>query len=166
MRVERVARGKLSRQPEVIVPKNRLTLLHALAVLLLSSGCGAATAPNVSATYVLASIDGRPLPTALNANDAQAPRIVWETLYLDGVGTATRARTILAASPAVEQGSTLRYQYALKDGVLTLGSGMCGPADICTAPESGHLVGGTLTLTVPGSPTAPVLVYQQRNILD
>jgi hypothetical protein len=150
----------------VIVPKKRLALRHAIVAVLLSSGCHAPTAPGAPLTFVLASIDGRPLPTALSANDAQAPRIVWETLYLDGAGTATRARTVLVASPAVEQGSTVRYQYALNDGVLTMGSGMCGPADICIAPETGHLVGGTLTLTVPGSPTAPVLVYQQRNLVD
>jgi hypothetical protein len=154
--------------PGVIMSKTRFAFVVPLIVVLFGNGCSASTTTSLgqAAVYVLASIDGHALPARLNSSDEHAPRVVWETLSLDGNGTATRSRTIIVASPAVEEASTLTYRYVVTDGFLTLGDHLCGPADICTDPESGALVGGTLTLTVPGSATAPVLVYQRRNIED
>ena len=140
--------------------------LLCLATVLTIAGCTHATAPSApTALYYLKSIGARPLPaSAVAAPNMNSVTILAEGLYLDGIGIATRSRTVQGATPGSSQVVISRYAYTLSNDVLMLGDSPCGVADICVAhtPEQGTIFNGTLTLTAvtTGGVAAPAFVYQ------
>jgi hypothetical protein len=147
----------------------RRTILSLVAALCLG-GCHVATQPTSPETFYLESIDGRPLPTSTSASPtANDYTILWESLLLDGNGTATTHTTVRGASPSEPIQGTIRRTYTLVDGVLTLGNMICGPAELCSAsPMQGQIAGDVLTLSylpTPGFPS-PTFTYRRAMPID
>jgi hypothetical protein len=148
----------------------RRTILSLVAALCLG-GCHMATQPTSPETFYLESIDGRPLPTSTSTSPtANDLTILWESLLLDGNGTATSQTMVQGASPSQPIQSTIRRTYTLVDGVLTLGNMICGPAELCTAgtPMQGQIAGDVLTLSylpTPGYPP-PTFTYRRAIPID
>ena len=125
--------------------------------------CRAATAPSSApGVFIVASVDGRPLPVLADGSSDSTLMILNEQLWLRGTGTATRFRTVARASAVFTQ--SLTWAYTDHDGVIQFRSPSCGPPEMCTSAANGLIVADTLTLTFdvpPPTAAGRVFVYHR-----
>lgn len=149
------------------------SLTLAAALLSLVGACHSATEPPPPADiFVLATVDGRALPTTRAANpSSNGASILFESLVLGDDGVATRRTTLQESSTSAPTTTIVTYAYTRVGDVITLGNVLCGPGALCIQhfPEQGPIDHGFLTLgPVPSLlPTGgSVLVYQRPTIID
>lgn len=130
--------------------------------------CRDATAPpeSVSASFVLESVSGQPLPAILFSDATSTRTVISSTLTLTMDGHAFMVESYRDDSQGVVTTPTFAatLDYRLHGNQIEIGSFTpCGPADVCAANATGTLSNGTLTLNHPL--LAPNKIYVYRTAL-
>ena len=118
------------------------------ASIISASACHDVTGPPpLPATYVLASINGRPLPTPFSPVP-EAPVILNSTLFLDGTGNAvlTEWQQVMIAPGQVTYSTN--YTYTIQDNTIEFHF-QCPPdaLALCASPPVGTFLNSHLYLT-------------------
>ena len=124
--------------------------LWLLALALVIVGCESATAPvaNLRRLYVLADVDGQPLPAAMGSQVGDTTTILWATVMLDATGHAVlmmRSRHAYLAYPPDTSTNVAELKYLAAGDSITIGA--FGPCDACVPNLVGQLSDSVLTLT-------------------
>jgi hypothetical protein len=134
-------------------------------VLTLTMACNESTAPPPEAAprlYILESINGRPIPTFVSADQTGTSFVLWATLTLDVAGNAVREeRWRNVYPPNTEEGTFIaHYQYRIIGDNITVGIFTPCPIDaVCEGNKVGKITGTSLTLAYE-NPTAPIFLYR------
>ena len=146
--------------------KKALFLVAAVTV-----ACDESTAPpeTVPGSYILETINGRPLPTFVSAGQADTSFLLWATLTLDGAGNAVRTEQWRYVYPPnrTDEGTFIAHrQYRIIGDRITVGIFTpCGPSALCEGNKVGRITSTTLTLAYE-DPNAPVFLYRIGAIMD
>jgi hypothetical protein len=163
-----------SRSAAFQLPDRRCLTSHArtrkvsvwlLALALVILGCESATAPvpNQRRLYVLADVDGQPLPAVMGSQVGDTDTVLWATVTLDAAGHAVlmkRYRHAYLAYPPDTSTSVSEMNYLAAGDSITVG--FFGPCmDLCAPNLVGQLTDSVLTLTYDVTPRFdPLYRYQ------
>lgn len=131
-----------------------------VAAIASTTGCHDTSGPPpLPANYVLARVNGRPLPTFLSPIP-ESPNILSGTLFLDGAGNAvlTEHRHEMIAPGDITY--TSNYTYTIRDSRIEFHF-LCPPGALCTEPPVGTFVGSHLFLDLSAGQGSIVYDYQQ-----
>jgi hypothetical protein len=124
-----------------------------------------ATAPSetASGSYILETINGRPLPTFVSAGQADTSFMLSATLTLDGAGNAVRTEQWRYVYPPnrTDEGTFIAHvQYRIIGERIIVGSFTpCLDTAACEGNKFGRITTTTLTLAYD-HPTAPIFLYR------
>jgi hypothetical protein len=144
----------------------KFSCLLAVSFVALAGGCGDATAPsqNVTALYVLESINGEVLPATFSIHPGWIATVSWATVNLDAAGNATiveRRRTETPSSQ-FERTDARITDYEITGERIEIGPPcpLDAPID-CVPKRIGQITASTLTLSGDlGDPNGVVYLYR------
>ena len=142
-------------------------LVLAAALTMACNDSAAPPPPEVApGTYILETINGRPVPTFVSSDQTDTSFVLWATLTLDGAGKAVRTEHYRHVYPPnrTEEGTFIAHrEYRIIDDSITVGIFTpCGPLALCEGNKAGKITGTTLTLAYE-NPTAPIFLYRLAN---
>ena len=130
----------------------RALLAVGLALSVVGTSCELTLGPSrrEAGTYVLVSVDGRPLPYTLHYDADEIRRLQSDVIELDGRGRALRLTIVehFWRGQDLSTRSRSELEYRIDGDAITLGSfGSCSPIDFCGGTEEGTFYGDELVLT-------------------
>ncbi len=137
--------------------------------------CHEATAPPISNSYLLESINSQPIPANIEAEAGDTITVLYSILLLDGAGNAQlteQIRYVHPNSPPGQATYTTGYSYSItRNPVLgqsiVFESPPCLLNALCAAPPQGRFVGSKLILSYgPSSASRPPSVYRPITLVD
>lgn len=137
-----------------------------LLVAVFTMACHESTTPPrmISGLYVLESVNGRPVPAIVWADQTDTTFMLSATLTLDGAGKAVRAehwRHVYQPNRTEEGNVTFNREYRINGDDITVGIFTpCAPNALCEGNKVGKLTSTTLTLSYANNPTDPVFLYR------
>ena len=123
-------------------------------------GCHDVAAPaNPPAGYVLAFINGRPVPTTFSPQP-DAPTILSADLQLNAFGLASLTERRRETSGNFTEYTT-NYTYTITGDQIQFDyNPPCPPNALCAAPPEGTFAGSNLTLAMYGAHSGVVYVFR------
>jgi hypothetical protein len=144
----------------------KLPCLVAVSIVTFASGCGNATAPsqNVTALYVLESINGQSLPATFSLHPGWIATVSWATVNLDAAGNATMAERRRTETPSsqFERTAARITDYEITGERIEIGPPcpLDAPID-CVPKRIGLITASTLTLSGDlGDPHGVLYLYR------
>jgi hypothetical protein len=139
----------------------------------LLAACHEATAPPnlISRMYVLASVDGSPLPAIISSGAGDTTHILSSTVILTPKGealTVNHYRNVYLQYPAGETTDTLTQQYRIKGDSIEIGGfGACEGPVMCASNVHGSISDSAMAIAewFNPYPTNPI-VYVYRRLGD
>jgi hypothetical protein len=118
----------------------------------------------LSGVYLLESVNGRPVPAIVYAEQADTTFMLSATLTLDNSGNAVRAEHWRYVYPPnrIDEGTFIaNVEYRISGNNITVGSFQrCAANALCEGLKVGKFTSTTLTLAYANNPTAPVFLYR------
>jgi hypothetical protein len=145
-----------------------------LALLIVTIGCRDATEPSPqprSRLFLLESVDGRPLPTIIDAGAGDTTHVLWSSVTLESTGhavTVNHLSHVYLQYPPEETSYALRQGYRMKGDSIEIGSFQpCPPGAMCVGNLHGVLTDSTLAIAewYNPYPTNPI-IYLYRLVQE
>lgn len=138
-------------------------LCAAIVTVALLSGCDDSTGPAAAEwrRYVLAEVDGGPLPAAVVEEEPDTVHILTDTISLDDAGWASvrlRVRRVSGATAPETLSTTGSVPYTVTGNAIAIGNAVVCVVAPCPGPLQGEISDTELLLSQPGA--TPERVYR------